>query len=110
MKTNKRTGFTAAVCLAVLGFSIGCASTGNSPVTMSQQTSDATLSANVAASFEQDRALRYETITVSTIDGVVTLTGVVRTSNELDRATAIARMVPNVQLVKNHLTMGNTSS
>jgi osmotically-inducible protein OsmY len=103
MKTIKQTGLAIIVSLAVIVFSAGCNAPQGTDNT-SKRTDDA-ISAQLQASFAQDHSLRWETITVVTSDGVVTLSGNVANSNARDRAGAIARSAPGVQAVNDNLTV-----
>jgi len=64
---------------------------------------DATITAKVKASFAGDKWVKGRAISVRTDQGVVDLTGTVRTKEESDRATALATKVKGVKAVHNNL-------
>lgn len=66
--------------------------------------SDDTLTQNVRAKLGADAALSSEVITVSTANGVVTLSGTVKSDADKSRAEQIARGVEGVKQVTNNLT------
>ena len=51
------------------------------------------------------QAIADSTVTVNTTDGNVVLTGTARTLQDVDRATALARLVPDVQSVDNEMSL-----
>jgi hyperosmotically inducible protein len=64
---------------------------------------DATITAKVKASFAEDKLVKGRNISVRTDKGVVDLTGTVNSTNESDRATALATKVKAVKAVHNNL-------
>lgn len=71
----------------------------------SRQLDDAALATKVREALKSDTALRSMNINVAARRGEVTLTGVVRTAAQRDRATAVAQSVPDVRGVNNLLTV-----
>ena len=67
---------------------------------------DLTLSTRVKIELVADPRLGALRLDVSTLDGVVTLTGTVPTQADVDRALAAARRVSGVRDVKSALTIG----
>jgi hyperosmotically inducible periplasmic protein len=103
MKTIRQLGLPIIASLAVIVLFAGCNAIQRTGST-NEQTDDA-ISATLKASFAQDHSLRWETITIVTSDGVVTLNGNVANPNERDRAGAIARSTPGVQAVNDNLSV-----
>jgi hyperosmotically inducible periplasmic protein len=66
---------------------------------------DSTLTANVKAKLMNAPSLKESTIGVSTTDGVVTLTGEVKTKQAKGAATKVAKAVKGVKSVDNQLTI-----
>lgn len=64
---------------------------------------DATISTKVRAAFVADKALSALDIAVETNDGVVTLTGSVATSEQVNHAADVTRGVDGVKQVKNDI-------
>jgi hyperosmotically inducible protein len=71
----------------------------------SRQLDDAALATKVREALKSDPTLRSMRINVAAHRGEVTLTGVVRTAAQRDRATAVAQSVPDVRAVDNLLTV-----
>ena len=74
-------------------------------ITPVRQLDDAAMATAVREAISSDPALRGANVTVDARRGVVTLTGVVRTPAQRDRAVSDARGVPNVRSVDNLLTV-----
>ena len=68
---------------------------------------DATITAKVKTELVKDTVVKARKIDVDTLDGVVTLTGVVKTNEEAERAREIAVRVRGVKKVKNNLQIGS---
>jgi hyperosmotically inducible protein len=64
---------------------------------------DAAISSRIKADLLNDSLLALSNINVTTIAGVVTLSGVVNSQQAMDRALEIARRHPNVKSVENKL-------
>jgi hyperosmotically inducible protein len=66
---------------------------------------DSAITAKVKWAILQDPNLKTLEISVVTTDGVVSLTGAVDSQRSIDRAAAVAREIPAVKSVENHLTV-----
>lgn len=66
---------------------------------------DSAITAKVKWAILQDPNLKTLEISVVTTDGVVSLTGAVDSQQSIDRAAAVAREIPAVKSVENHLTV-----
>lgn len=66
---------------------------------------DSVLTANVKAKLKKASSLKGSTIEVSTTDGIVTLTGEVKTKQAKGAATNIAKAVKGVKSVDNQITI-----
>jgi len=69
---------------------------------------DGVLTTRVRTALLYDNALAVRRIEVTTADGVVTLSGVVGSHEEAERAERLARAVAGVRAVKSQLTIGST--
>lgn len=81
----------------------GCASTR----TTVHQIDDAAITANVKTHFAEDPLVKAHEIDVDTIDGTVTLTGRVDSSEVRHEANRIARESMGVVAVRDNLTVGS---
>ena len=68
-----------------------------------QPVDDSVITTKVKAQFVKDRYVRARDVEVKTVNGVVELSGTVRSKNEASRAASIARKVTGVKSVKNDL-------
>lgn len=91
--------FCGLVVIAVLG----CSSTRS----VGTQIDDATITTRVKAQLTDDETVRARDIDVDTLDGVVTLSGRVRTDEESAQAEELAREVEGVREVQNLLEVGD---
>lgn len=66
---------------------------------------DAAITAKIKADFLADPVLKMFQISVTTTDGVVTLSGEVDSQASIDRSQAIASGVENVESVRNELVV-----
>ena len=66
---------------------------------------DSSITAKVKWAILRDPDLKTLEISVATTDGVVSLTGAVDSQQRIDRATEVAREIPAVKSVENHLTV-----
>jgi hyperosmotically inducible protein len=94
--------FGAAIVVATLTLA-GCARA------VTQYTDDATITTRVKTALLNDRSVNGSTIDVSTANGVVTLSGSVRTAQERERAVAIARSTGGVADVRSMLQIDGAS-
>ncbi len=79
------------------------------PRSVGTQTDDATITAKVKMALVKDPVTKARKIDVDTVNGVVTLTGMVETEAEKKRAEEVARKVPGVRAVRNNLRVGHRS-
>ncbi|MGA8147294.1 MAG: BON domain-containing protein [Gallionellaceae bacterium] len=77
--------------------------TDTSTDTTGEYLDDATITLKVKADFAEDKLVKGRDISVRTDQGVVDLTGTVNSTNESDRATALASKVKGVKAVHNNL-------
>lgn len=80
---------------------LGCA--GN--INPARQNADAILAQQVRDALATDSGLRQHRITVDAAAGDITLTGVVGSAAQRDRAAELARSVPGVARVENLLSV-----
>jgi osmotically-inducible protein OsmY len=100
----KRFGVTAALLAALaLGTTAGCATGGGSDAGPAVQ--DAAITAGVRTAVAADDALRAADIDVETSEGIVRLSGFVRSAEDVATAAAAARTVKGVQSVRNDLRL-----
>ncbi|MEJ2168927.1 MAG: BON domain-containing protein [Desulfobacterales bacterium] len=95
---------------AVVG---GAAGGGYAVATDERQTDrmmdDSTITARINSAMVKDDLVKAHQVDVDTLDGCVTLTGVVKTRQESRRAVELAHSVPGVKSVKNNLQIGEKS-
>lgn len=82
---------------------------GTDPRTIGTQVDDALITAKVKAKLMEDPITKARKIDVDTVSGVVTLTGLVESEKEINRAIEIAKSVPGVMRVVNNLRVGKRS-
>ncbi|WP_332739333.1 BON domain-containing protein [Hydrogenophaga sp.] len=84
--------------------STGCAVTsGQSSV--GQFVDDTTITTRVKARFAEDQQVSAMRIGVETLNGTVQLSGFATTQAEKDKASSIARAVPDVRNVQNNIVV-----
>jgi len=76
--------------------------------TVNQSIDDATITTRVKTALLNDQQIDATRIGVHTVDGVVTLSGTVRTPAEATRALEITREIPGVKDVKSTLRANPT--
>ena len=108
--------------LMVLPLAMGCApavlggaAAGGYKVATSErsvgtQYDDAAITTKINTAYVQDEILRARKIDVDTVDGVVTLSGVLDTQDKVDRAVQLAQKTEGVQKVNNNLTVGEMTA
>jgi hyperosmotically inducible protein len=74
-----------------------------SDLSTGEEITDATITAKVKAALISDTVVKARDIDVDTIDGVVTLTGIVETDSEKRQAETLARGCEGVRAVRNQL-------
>jgi len=91
----------------------GAAGGGYAVATDERQTDrmmdDSTITARINSAMVKDDLVKAHQVDVDTVDGHVTLTGVVKTRQESRRAAELAGSVPGVKSVKNNLQIGEKS-
>ena len=100
MMVNQLAGFVFGIALLSL---VGCQSTTGK--TAGQTVDDATITTSVQSKLSSDRISNFSRIDVDTERGVVTLNGVVKSSDQKMRVAELAREVNGVKSVKNNLTV-----
>jgi hyperosmotically inducible protein len=95
----RRTRFATALALALI-LSVGCANKSIRPAT-----DDGSLTTRVRTALLNDRQVAAQNVQVVTANGVVTLSGSVRTAAERDRAVMVARQTTGVVDVRSELTV-----
>jgi hyperosmotically inducible protein len=100
------TGCTAAVVAGVAGGGYAMVTDERNSGRMMD---DSTITTRINSEMIKDHVVKARQIDVDTIDGHVTLTGVVKTRQETTRAVKIARSVAGVKSVKNNLQVGEKS-
>ncbi len=107
------------IALMTLAVSMGCApavvgggaaagyKVAADPRSTGVQLDDATITAKIKASLFDDPLVKSRKIDVDTVDGIVTLTGLVDSQQEIDRAVSIANSVSQVKQVENSLEVGS---
>ncbi len=99
------------ILFAVLVFALsGCAGSqkaGGNPV--GRVVDDSTITTRINHEMVKDDIVKARQIDIDTVGGHVTLTGAVETPEESARASQIARGVPGVKSVNNHLQIGKRS-
>ena len=89
--------FALVIAAALLGLA-GCASPGGTSFF-----DDAAVTARVKKAIYNEPSLKVMAVGVATEDGVVSLTGTVKSKAERSKATAVAAKVEGVKKVKNDL-------
>src|SRR5512135_1846743 len=101
MKTTSLKPIFVSVAIALLLSTVGCTSlTGE---TAGQYVDDTTITASVKAKLVADQAANFTRVDVDTTNKVVSLNGVVESSNQKLRAEHLAMQVAGVQRVDNNL-------
>jgi len=99
----KRFGIGLLACALVFPLLVACS--GGKAITSTLD--DATITARVKTALLNDTQVPATQIDVSTSNGVVTMTGVVRSKADEDRAVQLARQVAGVKDVKSNLRVGS---
>lgn len=97
-----------------IGFSINSfAATNNNDSSNTETTGQylegTSITASVKAKLLADTDIKSFDISVDTVNGVVTLTGMVDTKDQIKKAAAIAKTVDGVKRVDNQLTVKTTA-
>jgi osmotically-inducible protein OsmY len=98
------TGVALGLAALLLGSSVGCGGGISSrPPIVRQSLSDAKITTNVKTFLLNDPQVGGQAIDVQVRDGIVTLSGIVRTAEDVARAEDLARHVAEVKDVKSAL-------
>ncbi|MGD8760687.1 MAG: BON domain-containing protein [Desulfobacteraceae bacterium] len=100
------TGCTAAV---IAGGATGGYAVATDERSVDRMVDDSTITSRINTDMMNDSKVKARQIDVDTVGGNVTLTGVVGTREEAERAVAIAERAPGVKSVKNNLQIGEKS-
>ncbi len=100
------TGCTAAV---VAGGATGGYAVATDERPVDRLVDDSTITSRINTDMIKDSMVKARQIDVDTVGGHVTLTGVVETREEADRAVVIAGRAPGVKSVRNNLQIGEKS-
>ncbi len=106
--TQLNSRFIVFFLMTQMVFFSGCASTsesGSGYQGSTEQFDDIVITAKVHEAILDERSLRPYEINVSTVKGVVELSGIVNTRDEMERAVAIARSIKGIGLVKNDIRL-----
>jgi osmotically-inducible protein OsmY len=99
ISTRSFAGFIAAAMLAAL---VGCAGAGTKT---GQAIDDAAITTKVKTQMASDKEVSAMDVSVSTEQGIVRLSGVVKSAEEKQRAEQVARSVAGVKSVDNALVV-----
>lgn len=102
MPIIKRIGKIAVLALLPVFVLGACAGAGT---TTGRYVDDSVITAKVKTELLRDPVTEGFKIDVTTIDGVVYLTGLVSSEKEKQRAGQVAKQVPGAKQVKNELTL-----
>jgi hyperosmotically inducible periplasmic protein len=97
-------GQTAADAAKRAGSEIG-QKAGEAAKTAQEAMSDGTLTAKIKAKMALDDSVKALDLNIDTVNGVVTITGKVKTRAERERALTLARETNGVRQVVDHLTL-----
>ena len=90
------------IALSALTAVSGCAVTSGQS-TAGQFVDDATITTRVKARFAEDTSVSAMRIQVETLNGTVQLSGFATSQSEKDKASQLARGVPDVKEVRNNI-------
>jgi hypothetical protein len=97
------------LCVSLLPVFVGFVATGCADnryeASPGVKLDDAMMTEHVKEAFLADRQYKFEEVKVTTHDGTVQLSGFVATGDEKGRAEKIAKDVPGVKDVENHITV-----
>jgi osmotically-inducible protein OsmY len=82
---------------------VGCASGGAKTARVNQTLDDATVQTRVKTAILNDPQIGGDQIDVTSVNGVVTLSGVIKSADHEQRATDLARKIGGVKDVKTTL-------
>lgn len=96
-----------ATLIAIALFS-GCATKGAQQVDMRAQYDDILITTQVHDAILDEPALRPFDINVRTTKGVVELSGIVNSRDDMDRAISIARSIRGIKFIRNDMRTPGT--
>ena len=96
--------FIAFFLITQMAFFSGCTSTSEYQGSR-EQYDDIVITTKVHEAILDEPLLRPYEINVSTVKGVVELSGIVNTRDEMERAVAIARSIKGIRFVKNDIRL-----
>jgi osmotically-inducible protein OsmY len=96
--------FIAFFSIIQIAFFTGCASTSEYQGSR-EQYDDIVITTKVHEAILDELSLRPYEINVSTVKGIVELSGIVNTRDEMERAAAIARGIKGIRLIKNDIRL-----
>jgi hyperosmotically inducible protein len=108
IRTTQRSA--AATWMAILLFAAATFGTGALHAQEKGGSSDASITRQIEHGLAGDAALRGMEIYVETLEGVVRLTGFVRTLEDIAKAGAVAKRAPGVSAVRNGLRVADRPS
>jgi len=101
MRTHGRHFVLSMALIVSLACMTGCGKT------VAQKIDDAGVTTRVKTALLNDPEIKAQTINVDTVQGVVTLSGTVRSPQEREKAVTVARRAPGVADVKSALEIAN---
>jgi hyperosmotically inducible protein len=101
MSTHGRGFLLSLIMVVSLALSASCGKT------VAARVDDASVTTRVRTALLNDPEIKAQSISVDTVQGVVTLSGNVRTAQERDKAVAVARRASGVADVKSALQIAN---
>ena len=102
--TQLNSRFIAFFLMTQMVFFSGCASTP-AYEGAGEQYDDIVITTKVYEAIIDEPSLRPYDINVRTVKGVVELSGIVNTRDEMDRAVAIARGIKDIKFVRNDIRL-----
>ncbi len=105
--TELNSRFIAFFVITQLSFYSGCAPTPEQ-ASMEQKFNDVSITTKVHEAIIDEPSLRPYDINVRTLKGVVELSGLVSSRDDMNKAVVIARSVKGVRFVKNEMRIPGT--
>lgn len=105
--TQLNSRFIAFFLMTHMVFLSGCVSTSGYQGS-SEQFDDIVITTKVHEAILDERSLRPFEINVRTIKGVVELSGIVNSRDDMDKAIAVARSVSGIRFIKNDMRIPGT--
>ena len=105
--TELNSRFITFFLITQMAFFLGCAPTPKYEGTR-EQYDDIVITTKVHEAILDEPSLRPYEINVRTLKGVVELSGIVNTRDDMDKAMAVARSVKGIKLIKNDMRIQGT--